>query len=68
MITWDCDLDYDPKHCLPDYSFLRLDDPDARVAQGFNFRSLFINSSHGKLMATTILWEREEFFCSCYKI
>ncbi|XP_054921525.1 P2X purinoceptor 4-like isoform X3 [Dermacentor andersoni] len=38
MITWDCDLDYDPKHCLPDYSFLRLDDPDARVAQGFNFR------------------------------
>ncbi|KAH7955445.1 hypothetical protein HPB52_000889 [Rhipicephalus sanguineus] len=38
MITWDCDLDYDPKHCLPEYSFLRLDDPDARVAQGFNFR------------------------------
>ncbi|KAL3227770.1 hypothetical protein MRX96_003734 [Rhipicephalus microplus] len=38
MISWDCDLDYDPKHCLPEYSFLRLDDPDARVAQGFNFR------------------------------
>ncbi|KAH6933027.1 hypothetical protein HPB50_011570 [Hyalomma asiaticum] len=39
MITWNCDLDYDPRHCLPEYSFLRLDDPDARVAQGFNFRS-----------------------------
>ncbi|KAH9376804.1 hypothetical protein HPB48_019391 [Haemaphysalis longicornis] len=38
MISWDCDLDYDIKHCLPQYSFLRLDDPEATVAPGFNFR------------------------------
>lgn len=37
-ITWDCDLDYDLKHCLPQYSFLRLDDPEATIAGGVNFR------------------------------
>ncbi|XP_077510516.1 P2X purinoceptor 4-like isoform X2 [Amblyomma americanum] len=37
-ISWDCDLDYDIRHCLPDYSFTRLDDPDATVVRGFNFR------------------------------
>ncbi|XP_077532980.1 P2X purinoceptor 4-like isoform X1 [Haemaphysalis longicornis] len=37
-ITWECDLDYDLKHCLPQYSFLRLDDPEATIAEGVNFR------------------------------
>ncbi|XP_077534353.1 P2X purinoceptor 4-like [Haemaphysalis longicornis] len=38
MINWDCDLDYDVKHCLPKYSFHRLDDAANAVAEGVNFR------------------------------
>ncbi|CAG0883151.1 unnamed protein product [Darwinula stevensoni] len=38
-ISWDCNLDRDFKsHCLPKYEFRRLDDPNAKVAPGWNFR------------------------------
>lgn len=38
VITWDCNLDFDKKYCLPSYSFSRLDDPKAQLAPGWNFR------------------------------
>lgn len=41
MINWDCNLDYDAKHCLPKYSFHRLDDAENTVAEGVNFRCHF---------------------------
>ncbi|OON23060.1 hypothetical protein X801_01029 [Opisthorchis viverrini] len=37
-INWDCDLDWDKKYCVPEYKFSRLDDPDAPIGRGFNFR------------------------------
>nr|5F1C_A Chain A, Crystal structure of an invertebrate P2X receptor from the Gulf Coast tick in the presence of ATP and Zn2+ ion at 2.9 Angstroms [Amblyomma maculatum]5F1C_B Chain B, Crystal structure of an invertebrate P2X receptor from the Gulf Coast tick in the presence of ATP and Zn2+ ion at 2.9 Angstroms [Amblyomma maculatum]5F1C_C Chain C, Crystal structure of an invertebrate P2X receptor from the Gulf Coast tick in the presence of ATP and Zn2+ ion at 2.9 Angstroms [Amblyomma maculatum] len=38
LISWDCNLDYDVKYCIPNYSFLRLDDPKTVLAKGWNFR------------------------------
>ncbi|KAH9376805.1 hypothetical protein HPB48_019390 [Haemaphysalis longicornis] len=38
LISWDCNLDYDAKYCVPNYSFLRLDNPEAVLAKGWNFR------------------------------
>ncbi|KAK8766834.1 hypothetical protein V5799_006385 [Amblyomma americanum] len=38
LISWDCNLDYDVKYCIPNYSFLRLDDPKTALAKGWNFR------------------------------
>ncbi|KAH8039914.1 hypothetical protein HPB51_009170 [Rhipicephalus microplus] len=38
LISWDCNLDFDIKYCVPKYSFLRLDDPNAALAKGWNFR------------------------------
>jgi P2X purinoceptor 4 len=38
MINWDCNLDYSVDLCYPKYSFRRLDNPDAKIARGWNFR------------------------------
>ena len=38
-IQWDCDLDHDFwTHCRPEYHFRRLDNADAKIAPGWNFR------------------------------
>jgi P2X purinoceptor 4 len=39
-IRWFCSFDFGAsiKDCLPKYSFLRLDNPNAYVSPGFNFR------------------------------
>jgi len=37
-IGWYCDLDHSIDQCLPQYSFSRLDEPDAKIAKGSNFR------------------------------
>ncbi|CAL8070149.1 unnamed protein product [Calicophoron daubneyi] len=37
-IQWNCDLDWDVKYCNPTYTFSRLDDANAQIASGFNFR------------------------------
>ncbi|TPP63840.1 P2X purinoceptor [Fasciola gigantica] len=37
-IRWNCDLDWNVRYCNPVYSFSRLDDPNANIATGFNFR------------------------------
>ena len=37
-IHWDCNLDFDISNCRPKYSFSRLDDPEAKIAKGWNFR------------------------------
>jgi len=37
-INWDCDLDLDIKYCMPEYNFKRLDDPHAKISNGWNFR------------------------------
>ena len=37
-IEWNCDLDRDYDDCKPRYSARRLDDRNARVSPGFNFR------------------------------
>lgn len=38
VIKWDCNLDFDKKYCFPTYEFTRLDDPNAKLAPGWNFR------------------------------
>ncbi|NP_001161641.1 purinergic P2X-like receptor [Saccoglossus kowalevskii] len=38
FINWDCNLDHAAEECKPHYSFRRLDNPEAKIAQGFNFR------------------------------
>lgn len=40
QIRWDCNLDIAASHCLPKYSFRRLDtrDVDHNVSPGYNFR------------------------------
>ncbi|XP_054453089.1 P2X purinoceptor 3a [Anoplopoma fimbria] len=39
-IEWKCNLDLDIKHCLPKYSFTRLDAPFSKnkISSGYNFR------------------------------
>jgi len=38
-ISWNCDLDRDLyTHCRPIYNFNRLDNPEARISPGSNFR------------------------------
>lgn len=37
-IDWDCNLDLSIEDCNPVYSFQRLDDPDAPISPGYNFR------------------------------
>ncbi|CAL1272479.1 unnamed protein product [Larinioides sclopetarius] len=38
VIKWECNLDFDKKYCFPTYEFNRLDDPNASLAPGWNFR------------------------------
>lgn len=38
VINWDCNLDRDWSECVPEYTFRRLDDPNAVLANGYNFR------------------------------
>jgi len=38
IIHWDCNLDFNVKDCVPKYIFRRLDDPEAKIAAGWNFR------------------------------
>ncbi|NXM01929.1 P2RX4 protein, partial [Tyrannus savana] len=40
QINWDCNLDRDASHCVPKYSFRRLDSKDTAhtVSPGYNFR------------------------------
>lgn len=37
-IKWDCNLDFSKKYCFPKYEFSRLDNPEAKLAPGWNFR------------------------------
>lgn len=37
-IDWNCNLDYSIDSCAPKYSFSRLDDVNAKIAKGTNFR------------------------------
>ncbi|KAI0212138.1 P2X purinoceptor 4 [Lamellibrachia satsuma] len=37
-ILWNCNLDYAFEYCKPQYTFRRLDDSQARIAKGWNFR------------------------------
>ena len=38
-ISWNCDLDHDfMSHCKPLYQFSRLDNPQAKIGPGWNFR------------------------------
>ncbi|XP_065664262.1 P2X purinoceptor 4 isoform X3 [Hydra vulgaris] len=38
LVNWDCNLDLSLDKCTPTYSTRRLDDPDAPISPGFNFR------------------------------
>ncbi|OQV12381.1 P2X purinoceptor 4 [Hypsibius exemplaris] len=40
-IDWDCDLDFDVKYCVPQYSFRRLDNKNDKIAKGWNFRHAY---------------------------
>ncbi|XP_055339661.1 P2X purinoceptor 4-like [Paramacrobiotus metropolitanus] len=37
-IHWDCNLDFHIRHCMPTYSFRRLDDPKETNSPGWSFR------------------------------
>lgn len=37
-IDWNCNLDHSIKNCAPVYSFTRLDEANAKIAKGTNFR------------------------------
>lgn len=42
VITWNCDLDWDfLQYCRPKYSFQRLDNPEALISPGWNFRHAY---------------------------
>lgn len=40
QINWDCNLDRAASHCVPKYSFRRLDNKDSAntISPGYNFR------------------------------
>jgi P2X purinoceptor 4 len=40
QILWDCSFDWGKtiRECLPKYSFARMDNPNAALSPGFNFR------------------------------
>lgn len=57
QIRWDCDLDLSDSHCIPQYTFRRLDnkDPDNNVAPGYNFRfAKYYQNADGKESRTLI--------------
>nr|XP_057926193.1 P2X purinoceptor 7 [Doryrhamphus excisus] len=49
QIKWDCNLDYLTRHCLPRYSFRRLDEKESNktLYPGFNFRFAKYNTVNG---------------------
>ncbi|XP_054630750.1 P2X purinoceptor 7 isoform X2 [Dunckerocampus dactyliophorus] len=49
QIKWDCNLDYLTRHCLPKYSFWRLDEKESNktLYPGFNFRFAKHNEVNG---------------------
>ncbi|XP_064619728.1 P2X purinoceptor 4-like isoform X2 [Lineus longissimus] len=38
LIFWNCNLDHGVEECKPEYEFRRLDDENAAIAKGWNFR------------------------------
>ncbi|XP_038059541.1 P2X purinoceptor 4-like [Patiria miniata] len=47
-INWDCNLDYNWDDCTPVYTFARLDNKNAKLAKGYNFRfSNFYQDANG---------------------
>lgn len=48
-IEWHCNLDYSLESCLPHYSFSRLDQQNAKIAKGSNFRYSSMYERDGKL-------------------
>jgi P2X purinoceptor 4 len=48
-IDWNCNLDLNVENCLPEYSFSRLDNADARIAKGANFRYSSMYENNGTL-------------------
>lgn len=52
IIDWDCDFDPLTYSCQPKYSFRRLDDADAAIAAGYNFRYARYYEKDGKLHRT----------------
>lgn len=52
IINWDCDFDSLTYSCQPKYTFRRLDDADAPIAAGYNFRHARFYEKGGKLHRT----------------
>ncbi|KAH0621143.1 hypothetical protein JD844_022185 [Phrynosoma platyrhinos] len=68
-IGWVCDLDHSEEHCIPRYSFNRLDSVSERskVSRGYNFRQVESDSPESKQhpempFSTAILYELRFFF------
>ena len=38
FIHWNCNFDFNEENCFPTYDFARMDDPDAPISPGYNFR------------------------------
>ena len=52
-IEWNCDLDRNYDNCKPRYSARRLDDRNAQVSPGFNFRyNSILTSTHMDCLKT----------------
>ncbi|XP_013395825.1 P2X purinoceptor 4 isoform X2 [Lingula anatina] len=52
-IQWDCNLDYDPKYCLPLFTMRRVDEK-TDIAPGLNFRHAYHYVEHGQPARTLI--------------
>lgn len=63
-IKWNCDFDWGRTiaHCLPKYSFSRLDDANAILAPGWNFRFYF--SYVSQINSTRIM---TNFWLVCFR-
>jgi len=44
QLNWNCNLDWDLSYCFPQYTFVRLDQQNAQVSPGYNFRYSRYNS------------------------
>ena len=51
-IHWECNFDYHEDECTPEYSFQRIDSPDAPLSRGYNFRYSRYFVSNGKRYRT----------------
>lgn len=45
QVDWECDFDFGRtvQSCFPKYEFLRVEDKEAGVSKGWNFRWVIIN-------------------------